>query len=781
MTIYTRNTEGVLTPLKLPVIKGKDGKDGKNGVTPNITLGEVNTMESGEEVNVIIKGDKENPILDFNLPKGEEGLNIALSSDKIDRKLKRIDSRVKEIETKNEEQEKRIKEVEDKEKKQNFYINGLFNENEDGRVSIEEKGNDIKLESSRKGFVEVDKIVGNTMVNLAVSDNFEKQLVTMNGCKFHIIKDKINYAYLTIPLDKMYLFKSNGKYKVIVNITKNTLVEEGGTQWAFRLPTYNYAGDAIETSTDGYYSLIYNIGEVGMKECVITMKDFTNPSNPISKFVMRFESSFYATSGELEGYLIICEYKENEIYPNEPFKGIQSTFEDKLVTQEMVDSGLEKAENLGKYKMNLKVRGKNRFSPEVIDALCDLKNWEGTGPYRDNKVAYDIFWENINRSSSITISIPTIKVPPKFYPILGIIPSRDGHFLASGIYNNSTNETMSFPNRIWKASGICDNGKFNTAIGDYDNWNKQGIEKLRNILEQNIMIEIGHTNASYNNPPVYEPYFEHSKTVYLNSPLYKGDEIVWKEDGLYHYHKMGSRILNGSVDEKWVISTPLTNIGCTKYVTALNVLDNAKSTAVCINNYGLANTNPYSDPKSGLFIFSNCVRVRLKEGVDEDLNNFKDTLSKNPLTLIYELAEPYYEKISDDKLLLEIPENATLHIDSTIPCQNTKVNYTSRIPSLLTMEDDISNINKCSIDMIANNFDMDYRLLEVEWALEDIGINLVDTRRINNTGLSRFHQAKLLITSGEYDKEKLTCQLSEYLERRYLDQEEFNELIDLMD
>ena len=167
---------------------------------------------------------------------------------------------------------------------------------------------------------------GNTLVNLATSENFIVQRMTMNGCKF--TRTSFNgYGYLDIPLEKLSLFKSNGRYKVIVNITKNTLQEEGGTQPAFQMFSYYYSGHAIESSTHGNYSLQFQAGEVGIKECIITMKDFDNPSNPISKGVINFSSSFYATSGELEGYVIICEYNENTQYPTLPFEGMKSAFE----------------------------------------------------------------------------------------------------------------------------------------------------------------------------------------------------------------------------------------------------------------------------------------------------------------------------------------------------------------------------------------------------------------------------------------------------------------------
>ena len=67
MAIYVRNKEGDLTPLNIPAIKGKDG------ITPKIKVGEVNTLPAGEKATVEMGGGVENPILNFGIPKGRDG------------------------------------------------------------------------------------------------------------------------------------------------------------------------------------------------------------------------------------------------------------------------------------------------------------------------------------------------------------------------------------------------------------------------------------------------------------------------------------------------------------------------------------------------------------------------------------------------------------------------------------------------------------------------------------------------------------------------------------
>ena len=49
---------------------------GDAGVTPNITIGEVTTLEPNQNAIVEITGTTENPILNFGIPKGEDGIGV---------------------------------------------------------------------------------------------------------------------------------------------------------------------------------------------------------------------------------------------------------------------------------------------------------------------------------------------------------------------------------------------------------------------------------------------------------------------------------------------------------------------------------------------------------------------------------------------------------------------------------------------------------------------------------------------------------------------------------
>ena len=115
------------------------------------------------------------------------------------------------------------------------------------------------------------------------------------------------------------------------------------------------------------------------------------------------------------------------------------------------------------------------------------------------------------------------------------------------------------------------------------------------------------------------------------------------------------------------------------------------------------------------------------------------------------------------------------------------VNY-KVIQNQATLKNRVESLEELNVDMVATAFDMDYRLLEVEWALEDAGItginliNILNTNKgVKNMALSRYEQAKIMILGGAYDKETLTKQLTRYLEKGLVTKEEYDELIALME
>ena len=107
-----------------------------------------------------------------------------------------------------------------------------------------------------------------------------------------------------------------------------------------------------------------------------------------------------------------------------------------------------------------------------------------------------------------------------------------------------------------------------------------------------------------------------------------------------------------------------------------------------------------------------------------------------------------------------------------------------------TLEERVISLETNSLDIVATTWDMDYRVCEIEWALEDSGILAVaqvaqafnlKSKGAGTMALSRYEQAKIMILGGAYVRETLERQLTTYLRRGYLTQAEYDELIALMD
>ena len=117
------------------------------------------------------------------------------------------------------------------------------------------------------------------------------------------------------------------------------------------------------------------------------------------------------------------------------------------------------------------------------------------------------------------------------------------------------------------------------------------------------------------------------------------------------------------------------------------------------------------------------------------------------------------------------------------------VNYTI-VEKEQTLSNRVASLEVNSVNLVATTWDMDYRVCEIEWALEDSGILTatqvaqvfgLKSKGVGAMALSRYEQAKIMILGVAYVRETLERQLGNYLKRGYLTIEEYNELISLMD
>ena len=226
---------------------------------------------------------------------------------------------------------------------------------------------------------------------------------------------------------------------------------------------------------------------------------------------------------------------------------VQSTFEDKLVTQEMINSGIEKKENLGKYKVGAKVVGKNKIDFKNIKVLNT-----NSSTYEVINGGLRIKYSGVNTSTSKSYTY----IRSELYEINPDVK----RLILSYKHNSNKNQK---PRILVK---LFDSKTSSTSIKDYSVTGFTNMEIPQNAKYYQLVIyscngEAGIVKGDYVdyidvqleevldssiNTTQYEPYKECIINVYLNSPLAKGDEIVAKEDGLYHYHKMKKVVLDNN-------------------------------------------------------------------------------------------------------------------------------------------------------------------------------------------------------------------------------------------
>ena len=202
--------------------------------------------------------------------------------------------------------------------------------------------------------------------------------------------------------------------------------------------------------------------------------------------------------------------------------------------------------------------------------------------------------------------------------------------------------------------------------------------------------------------------FESTQTVYLNSPLLKGDKIIWKDNKLQHYHKMKTIVFDGSDDENWVYWRDNTDNGkldsslisfylsFTNYISANDEILIINDRFIPSNTVWASNTEKIALNGDKIISFQiACLRSRL---TTQDVTGFKKYLQQNPITVVYELATPYYEEISEYPLKFSSIANCSLSIISNIQVSNISFNiYEETLPYLyndkkyyITFNSDIS-------------------------------------------------------------------------------------------
>lgn len=628
---------GAIGPQGIQGPKGDTGAQGPIGPTPSITHLENQVNEKMKEVDA----SEQQRATDHQAR--EQFLNS-------------FEGQLAQIESKNIEQDTRLKDIEYRNKVQDVYINGFFNENKDGRLSVEGEGNDLKLEGSKAGLVEVDKVVGNTLVNLY---NLNNAMITQQAAKSGVYIDATTTSnvYSNFFIEDKHLFKPSTKYTFVVDILENTLSETGSvfiTSISGDTPVGRDIFTVPFSIKGGVVGRQLHLNTTVSDLSVATFSTRGFISNTSGEVGNRIKLSIMIFEGDLT--------TTPELIPSEYIEGLQSSFESNLVTQEMVNEGLESEENLGKYKVPVQIVGKNKFDGYLEKGTVN----PDTGALINNISECRTNFLRIKGNTSYKISPYYDKTKATITHFKIRFYDKNKMYLGAG----GTSFTFVSPTNAFYIILI----PFNTSL------------EVANEIELKIQLEEGTVATDY------EDYFERTVNVYLNSPLLEGDEIVMHDVELRHYH---TRKLRNDLHElKWNYTSQYDTEDSVVFNTS-NVNDyplNIQSVSLNVisdrfipGSYTVASNKHYAiclmDNLKGL-------RIRIPKSVLSEISEdgLKTWLQQNQPRVIYPLAEPYYEPISSDKILLECANDSTIHIDSIVPVESVSASYTSNVVSMGTIK-----------------------------------------------------------------------------------------------
>ena len=430
------------------------------------------------------------------------------------------------------------------------------------------------------------------------------------------------------------------------------------------IPYSIYNGDNLTSITETQYQLPLTI-KTNTEYTVVTTMNTTKyqyaiySQDSLSEY-LAYENTLSTAIFSSDKANISFKVRMNPSYEGEDYNFVLNEVKDKFLIVEGDFSGRENlltSEYFGKYKVDIQSVGKNLF-----DGIIH-KNY-----YFDTYSCEFRTTQNSVASTNFILCKPNTA------------------------YSTNIGTKIQYfdKNKKWISTGLTgelspSNAKY--IIRNYTDFETLDISTIQ-IEEGTVVTEC-------------EPYCGTTKTVYLNSPLYEGDELLTKDGKIYHYHKMRSVVLDG--DEGWELSTNTTSIdeSLLRFDVSLNL------PSPLIDERSNGSYHPiYCDIFPSLYIHGSVLGMNRKfetislhttgkilsiliqksKLATTDVNGFKQWLSENPTTVVYELINPYYEEISTtDDMIFDIATSSTLSYESAVPMGTTSfLPYTNELPLLET-------------------------------------------------------------------------------------------------
>ena len=463
------------------------------------------------------------------------------------------------------------------------------------------------------------KIYGNTLVNLAgelttwkksgsSSTTFAPNLVTMTNPS--------TYGKIA----QTFYLKPNTTYTISAKVNNDSPLIVG----AYLRRDVNVHGQGA--------ILLKHFQSRKINSCNTT---FTTGADGIA--TISFELDICTGMFELYDVILVeGDYSKENI---EHFIGTQSSFESNLITQDMIDTGEESSKNLGKYKVEYKVTGNNKFDGKTINGKYDTDTGE------------------LTEAGGVTASLNPIRVKGNqqyyiFRPdLINGIYSRV--FFYDNVMNHISNSVLE-NNTSFVTPANCTYIKFHTDTRQYT-------PDLRIQISEEVV-------------DTYEPYKEITHTFYLNSPLMKWDSIEMINGNLYHVKRSNDITLNGNeywthqegaeLDESLLFQHSVEN---------LFIETDGYAQPQMVSEQFITKTHAHLYVQEGEAIANvediSALRIRINKNKLTQYNaaGFKEYLRNNPVRVIYRVATPTYEPIEENSLTQLFKENTYISNNSNIP------------------------------------------------------------------------------------------------------------------
>lgn len=237
------------------------------------------------------------------------------------------------------------------------------------------------------------------------------------------------------------------------------------------------------------------------------------------------------------------------------------------------------------------------------------------------------------------------------------------------------------------------------------------------------------------------------------------------------------------------------------------VLNQAKDSNKFIANFPTLSVSTLDTDKENMQVSKGVFYVRIKKDKleSENADSFCKWLKQNPITVYYELAEPIETPLTDTINAKAFNERTYISFENAISGTSSfkaPVNAAATISRLnrenRALEEENKNLRQdfesttltltdSDLELVKQNVDMDFRLMEVEFAL-DIPQAILSSNikfknkkgEVKSMARTPYEMMKIVILSGDYDREDYIHKVGKYYERGRMTKEEHDELMSLM-